>query len=107
MTPMSKVVATLLAGVLGIGFAMGQSQTASPGQRPTDKISADLDIPEAVFVACFSRVLQEKNHSQSGIQQRVNKAILLLCLQKSKSSTTTERLDTVIDSYRPAGPNHG
>lgn len=73
------------------------------GDRPTDLIAIDLGIPEHVFIDCFSGVSPEPTHKPSGGQQRDNKAILLPCLQEKNPSITNERLDSVMDKYRPEG----
>jgi hypothetical protein len=101
--------AILLAGLLAI------SATAAPAQsvlrvdpnRPTDLIAADLGIPEAVFVECFRNVNPDPDHDPSGATQRANKAILLPCLQKANPEITNDRLDTVMDHYRPEGAIRG
>jgi len=71
--------------------------------RPTDRIAADLDIREAVFIECFGPVNPEPGKYPTGAQQRANKAILLPCLQRANPAITNERLDRVMDKYRPEG----
>lgn len=71
--------------------------------RPTGKIAADLNIEEAVFIDCFQPVNPEPDKYPSGAQQRANKAILLPCLQKANPAISNERLDRVMDKYRPEG----
>jgi len=71
--------------------------------RPTDKIAADLDIEEAVFIECFQPVNPEPDKFPSGAEQRANKAILLPCLQEANPAISNERLDRVMDKYRPEG----
>lgn len=71
--------------------------------RPTDKIAADLEIEEAVFIACFEPVNPEPDKYPTGAQQRANKAILLPCLQKANPAISNDRLDRVMDRYRPEG----
>ncbi|WP_420333123.1 hypothetical protein [Roseibium sp.] len=71
--------------------------------RPTDKIAADLNIEEAVFIECFKPVNPEPDKYPSGPEQRTNKAILLPCLQKANPAISNERLDRVMDKYRPEG----
>lgn len=73
--------------------------------RPTDKISADLGVTEDEFIACFADVRPEQNGKPSGAKQRMNKAILLPCLQEANASITNDKLDKVMDRYRPEGPN--
>ncbi|MCV0425348.1 MAG: hypothetical protein K5905_07735 [Roseibium sp.] len=71
--------------------------------RPTDKIAADLNIEEAVFIECFKPVNPEPGKYPTGAQQQANKAILLPCLQQANSAITNDRLDAVMDKYRPEG----
>jgi hypothetical protein len=71
--------------------------------RPTDRIAADLGIREEVFIECFGPVTPEPGKYPTGAQQRANKAILLPCLQKANPAITNERLDRVMDKYRPEG----
>lgn len=75
-----------------------------PGERPTDLIAADLEIPEAVFVACFEAVEPAQDHKPSGARQQRNKAVLLPCLQAANPEISNARLDEVMDRYRPEGP---
>ena len=75
---------------------------AGPGDRPTDLISADLGVPEAAFIACFSGV--SPDHDPSGATQQANKAVLLPCLQQANPDITNTALDIVMDRYRPEGP---
>lgn len=76
---------------------------ASPGDRPTDRIAADLGIPEETFIACFAHVRPDPAHAPSGATQRANKAVLLPCLQDANPAITNDALDTVMDRYRPEG----
>ncbi|WP_269583085.1 hypothetical protein [Roseibium sp. Sym1] len=71
--------------------------------RPTDLIAADLDISQAEFIECFKPVNPEPGKYPTGAQQRANKAILLPCLQKANPAITNDRLDAVMDKYRPEG----
>ncbi len=71
--------------------------------RPTDLIAADLGVEEAVFIACFEPVNPEPSKYPTGAQQRANKAILLPCLQQANPAITNDRLDAVMDRYRPEG----
>ncbi len=82
-----------------------QAKPAPPiHKRPTNLVAADLGVPEQVFIACFSGVSPEANHDPSVAQQHANKAILLPCLQAKNPSITNEKLDSVMDKYRPEGP---
>lgn len=77
------------------------------GERPTDLIAADLEIEEQVFIDCFSGVNPARNHSPSGARQRMNKSVLLPCLQKANPAITNDSLDTVMGRYRPESPMRG
>ena len=95
--------AIFLMGGLSLA-TVATSETLERGQRPTDRIAADLNVPEEVFVACFSNVQPDRNHTPSGAKQRANKAILLPCLQAENPDITNRMLDEVMDRYRPEGP---
>jgi len=71
--------------------------------RPTGKIAADLGIEEAVFIECFKPVNPEPGKYPTGAQQRANKALLLPCLQAANPAITNDKLDAVMDKYRPEG----
>lgn len=91
--------------VLGLGFGLPGSiaHADRDPNRPTDKIAADLGIPEEVFLKCFDPVRPEPNKYPGREKQRANKAILLPCLQKANPTITNEFLDSVMDRYRPEG----
>ena len=72
--------------------------------RRTDLIAADLNIPEQVFKDCFMDVQPASDKAPSGERQRMNKAILLPCLQAANPKITNRLLDEVMDRYRPEGP---
>lgn len=95
---MPRIFFILLAFVLAAPAAADQDPN-----RPTDKIAADLDIEEAVFIECFLPVNPEPDKFPSGAEQRANKALLLPCLQKANPAISNERLDRVMDKYRPEG----
>lgn len=101
---------TLTLAVLCCAFAaVAQTPPAPPqgqglGQRPTDRIAADLGITEQQFTACFGNVRPDPNHAPDSATQRANKAHLLPCLQQANPSITNASLDTVMDRYRPEGP---
>jgi hypothetical protein len=78
---------------------------ADPG-RPTDLIAADLNLPEAAFVACFMDVNPAQSHAPSGARQHANKTVLLPCLQSANADITNDALDKVMERYRPEGPIH-
>lgn len=89
----------------GLSLAtVATSETLERGKRPTDRIAADLNVSEEVFVECFSGVRPDRNHSPSGVKQKANKAVLLPCLQAANPEITNRLLDDVMDRYRPEGP---
>ena len=71
--------------------------------QPT-RIAADLNIPEEVFLVCFDPVQPDGDKNPSGARQRMNKSVLLPCLQEANPAITNTMLDTVMDRYRPEGP---
>ena len=88
----------------GLSLASAAIPNAERGNRPTDLIAADLNISEEVFVQCFADVQPAKDKSPSGQRQRMNKAVLLPCLQAENPEITNRMLDRVMDRYRPEGP---
>lgn len=93
-----------LLSVLALLCLVTSPVFAKGGDRPTDLIAADLEIEEAVFVTCFADVQPAKDKSPSGARQRMNKAVLLPCLQAANPAITNAALDAVMDRYRPEGP---
>ena len=77
---------------------------ADPNRR-TDLISADLNILEQVFKACFLDVQPDGDKRPSGARQRMNKSILLPCLQAANPAINNDLLDAVMGKYRPEGPS--
>lgn len=103
MKPVNLLIPALVT--LSLAAPAGaQSFLRADPNRPTDRIAADLEIPEEVFVACFMDVNPDPDHTPSGGTQQANKAVLLPCLQKANPDISNDRLDTVMDSYRPEGP---
>lgn len=99
MKTLTYAIIALAGGVSLATVALSQS-----GQRPTDLIAADLNVSEASFVQCFEDVRPAKNKNPSGERQRMNKAVLLPCLQAENPEITNRMLDDVMDRYRPEGP---
>ncbi len=84
--------------------------TAEPDQlrndprRTMDAISRDLGIKQEEFVACFESVHPAKQGERPTTDRvHSNKAVLLGCLQKADGSISNEKLDEVMDRYRPGG----
>jgi Na+/H+-dicarboxylate symporter len=93
------VVAMLVAAAFQPGVA--QPLLRADPKRPTDKISADLAVSKATFIACFYNVTPAQGFEPDAAYQRANKAILLPCLQKANPAITNDGLDAVMDRYRP------
>ncbi|MDC0737945.1 hypothetical protein N6L24_06620 [Cognatishimia sp. SS12] len=92
----------------GLSLAtIATSETFQRGDRPTHLISADLGVSEEAFIHCFSNVQRDPNHAPSGVRQKMNKAVLLPCLQAENTAITNDLLDEVMDRYRPEGPIRG
>ncbi|MFY0680213.1 MAG: hypothetical protein JXR13_06530 [Thalassovita sp.] len=101
---MKRTLVTLtLVGLIATPV-FAQSSQGPRGQRPTDKIAADLGIQEQEFVACFAEVRPDPGKAPSGARQHANKAVLLPCLQNANAAITNDLLDSVMDRYRPEGP---
>ncbi|MEW7007234.1 MULTISPECIES: hypothetical protein [unclassified Lentilitoribacter] len=104
---MSKIL--ILLSVLTIGtIATTSTQAASikrnDPNRPVGSIAADLGISTNQFVTCFHNVNPaSKGTKASRAREHANKDILLPCLQKANTSITNNRLDDVMDKYRPEG----
>ena len=114
MTKPSLIPAALAVAAISM-IVGGAVQAASPNtngegrlrndpRRPVAAIAADLDIAPEQFVACFSNVRPAPQGVRAtGTREHANKAVLLPCLQKANSSITNDRLDAVMDKYRPEG----
>lgn len=73
-------------------------------KRPVDKISRDLGVTEEQFVECFKNVRPApQGERPTGERVHANKQVLLSCLQEANPEITNEKLDTVMDRYRPGG----
>lgn len=78
--------------------------TDNDPSRRTDLIAADLNILEQVFIDCFMDVQPDGAKAPSGARPRMNRDILLSCLQSSNREITNTMLDSVMDAHRPEGP---
>lgn len=73
-------------------------------KRPVDKISRDLNIPPEQFVACFQQVKPAPQGMRPTAERvHANKAVLLSCLQQANPRISNDKLDAVMDRYRPGG----
>ena len=66
-------------------------------------VTKQINVSKAVFEKCFDPVQPARSHAPSGARQRINKAILLPCLQKANPSLTNQALDKAMDACRPEG----
>lgn len=97
-------LALTAVGVASATALAQQAVTKNDPRRPVAKIAADLDITPGQFVACFSNVNPAPQGTRaSGRREHANKAILLPCLQAANPAITNDRLDAVMDRYRPEG----
>lgn len=100
------IKSSLLVAILVLSDAAIAAQaflTEDP-KRPADKISHDLNITQEQFTACFRNVSPAPQGTRPTAERvHSNKAILLSCLQKANAGITNDRLDEVMDRYRPGG----
>ena len=74
-------------------------------KRPVDEISKDLGVTQEEFVACFNNVQPVlKGETPTKEHERMNKAVLLPCLQEANEDITNDLLDEVMGKYRPKAP---
>lgn len=100
----------LAASMLVAITALSGSAFANPAflpedpKRPVNRISQDLNITKEQFTACFRNVAPAPQGTRPTAERvHSNKAILLSCLQKANAGITNDRLDEVMDRYRPGG----
>jgi hypothetical protein len=73
-------------------------------RRPVELISRDLGVKPGEFRVCFENVRPAgQGERPTGERVHANKAVLLGCLQKANPAITNEKLDEVMDRYRPGG----
>ena len=73
-------------------------------KRPVAAISHDLGIKPEQFIACFDNVTPApRGEHPTRDRTHANKAVLLPCLRKANPAITNEKLDAVMDKYRPGG----
>lgn len=73
-------------------------------RRPVESVSRDLGIKQEQFVACFQNVHPARQGERPTSERvQANKAVLLGCLQKANAGITNDKLDEVMDRYRPGG----
>jgi hypothetical protein len=119
---LGTVIASLLSGgIATTGYAQQADETVTArqqdrqgngregrgdGRRPVSQIAADLGVTPDQFRECFADVRPARGERPSAERQEANKAILLPCLQKANAEITNDKLDEVMDKYRPEGRQH-
>jgi hypothetical protein len=73
-------------------------------KRHVAPIARDLGITPEQFVACFNNVHPASHGERPTIDRaHTNKSVLLPCFQKANPNITNDKLDAVMDRYRPGG----
>jgi hypothetical protein len=73
-------------------------------KRPVALMARDLGIKPEQFIACFKSVQPASQGERPPSDwAHSNKSVLLPCLQKANASITNDKLDAVMDRYRPGG----
>jgi hypothetical protein len=73
-------------------------------KRPVALVARDLGIKPEQFVACFENVHPAtQGERPTSDRAHSNKSVLLPCLQKANPNITNDKLDEVMDRYRPGG----
>lgn len=87
-----------------LGAAANPAFLPNDPKRPVAAISHDLGVKPEQFIACFDNVRPApRGEHPTGDRTHANKGVLLPCLQKANPAITNERLDAVMDRYRPGG----
>lgn len=89
---MKLVILWMLAALGAFGLVI-DAAAQGKGHRPTDLISADLGVSETAFSQCFADVQPAHDKKPSGAHQKLNKSILLPCLQAANPDITNRSLD--------------
>jgi len=107
---MTRFVTAILLAAMAIPAFAPQPPPPPPmltndPKRPVGAIARDLDITPEQFVACFENVRPTPGGARPESQARVqnNKQVLLPCLQRANPAITNDKLDAVMDHYRPGG----
>src|SRR5689334_2032700 len=95
------VFVAALVTAAGRAHAAPELLTNEP-KRPVAAVARDLNITAEQFVECFRNVHPApQGERPSGERVHANKQVLLGCLQKANPDITNEKLDMVMDRYRP------
>ncbi len=101
---MNRFPWTLCAFLCMSAHAAGPQTLRNDPQRPVAAISRDLGIQPEQFVACFNDVRPAgAGEHPTAERTHANKKVLLACLQKANPGITNDKLDAVMDRYRPGG----
>lgn len=100
------VASGALLAFVGPAFAQEPpSMLTNDPKRPVAAIARDLNVTPEQFVACFENVRPTPGGARPDSQARVqaNKQVLLPCLRRANPAITNDKLDAVMDRYRPGG----
>ena len=93
----------LISAFVILATAAAPNPLLNDPKRPVASIARDLGVTPAQFVTCFNNVTPAPQGSTpTSAQVHSNKQHLLSCLQKVNSAITNEKLDAVMDKYRPS-----
>jgi hypothetical protein len=93
-----------LAIVTSATMAWGQPVMRDDPKRPVAEISRDLGVTPEHFRSCFQDVRPAgRGDRPDGDRVHGNKAVLLPCLRRANPAITNDKLDQVMDRYRPGG----
>lgn len=99
---MHLLAAALIALAAGTAFAQQKPLPPPDGDRPVEAIARDLGVTPEQFRAAFSRVQPAPKGQRPTPEQRArNRQVLSEAL-----GVSPEKLDKVMDKYRPEGPRH-
>jgi hypothetical protein len=93
----------LVSALVILAAAATPAPLQNDPRRPVASIAHDLGITPDQFVTCFNDVTPAlQGSTPSSAQVHTNKQHLLSCLQKCNPAITNEKLDAVMDKYRPS-----
>ncbi len=99
------LVAAALIALAAATPALAQQKPPPPpqeGNRPVEAIARELDVTPEQFRAAFAKVTPAPKGQRPTPEQRArNRQILSQAL-----GVSPEKLDQVMDKYRPEGPRH-
>jgi hypothetical protein len=95
---------SLVSSVLVFSLAPLAVLADADPNRDVACVVEKIGVTEAQFKTCFLPVEPDGDFNPSGKRQRVNKALLLPCLQEANPGLTNSALDRAMDACRPEGP---